>query len=103
MTASIHSLERAKQRLGCNAKSAEHVFQNALSRGKTVDDFSGLERHYLKEKSTRGCELRVYNGAIYVIANGLVVTVYRTPGWFGKTGKRHKNGCRREWIEEDVA
>lgn len=103
MTATMHSLERARQRLGCNAKSAEHMFQNALSRGKTVDDFSGLERHYLQEKSARGCDMRIYNGCIYVVTGDTIVTVYKTPSWFGKTGKRHKTGYRQEWMEEDVA
>lgn len=102
MTATIHSLERAKQRLKCSAKSAEHVFANAVSRGKTVEDFCGLERQYLREKSGRGCDLRVYNGYIYVVADDTVVTVYRTPSWFGKTGKRH-NMRKHNWSEEDAA
>lgn len=101
MTPTIHSLERARQRLGCNAKSAAHMFANAISRGKTVADYKGLERHYLQEKSERGCELRVYNGYVYVIANETIVTVYAAPTWFRKTSKRHTH--KNNKIEEDAA
>lgn len=88
MMATAHSLERAKQRIGCNSKKAAHLFRTALTRGKTADDFSGLERGYLREKKAHGCDVRVFNGYVYIINGETIVTVYRIPRWFGKTAKR---------------
>lgn len=90
MTTTTHSLIRAKQRIGCNEKSAKHQFTNALLRGKTPADYKGLERHFLIERMKGGCDIRVYNGYIYVISKGdIIVTLYGIPSWFGKTGKKY--------------
>ena len=47
----IHSLERAKERLGKNEKNAKKQIKKALERGKGIDWFTtSMERDFLERK-----------------------------------------------------
>ena len=92
--ASIHSVERAKERLGISEKLAEKNISRAIRKGKNADSFSSSERTYLKKEGRDGCTAIAYDGYCYIInKNGFCVTVYELPAWFGK--KKHFNGKER--------
>ena len=40
----LHSIERAKERIGMNPKAAEHMMKNALERGKDKSMFTGEQK-----------------------------------------------------------
>lgn len=85
-TATIHSIERSKERLGLNERRAEKIIQLAIERGKTYNDFnSSHERKYLEQHTDSEVYAVAYNGYCYIISNlGFCVTVYELPEWFGK-------------------
>lgn len=92
--ATIHSLERAKERIGCNEKAADKQFRLAMERGKTHEDFTSWEQKYLAKEAYDGCVAVAYNGYCYIVNElGFCVTVYHLPAWFGK--KKHFNGKER--------
>lgn len=94
MTATIHSLDRAKERAGLNEKRAERLISLALERGKTADKFTSWERSYLKGEETEEYIAVAYAGYCYLISySGTCVTMYPLPAWFGK--KKHYNGKER--------
>ena len=82
----VHSLMRAKKRLGYNTKSAEHFIQNAIERGKTVNNFRpGKEREWLEQRCSDGYQVIVYNGCCLILNEQQVcITLYSVPHWFGK-------------------
>ena len=45
--ATIHSIDRAKERAGLNERRAYKMIDLALERGKTAEDFTSWERDYL--------------------------------------------------------
>jgi len=92
--ATIHSLDRAKERIGCNEKAADKQFRLAIERGKTYEDFTSWEQKYLAKEAYDGCVAVAYNGYCYIVNElGFCVTVYQLPAWFGK--KKHFNGKER--------
>ena len=86
-TASNHSLARAKERAGLNAKRAQRVISLALYNGKSAEDYSGKESKYLQNKSTRNCTAVAYQGFCMIISDTTYacVTMYQLPNWFGKS------------------
>ena len=84
--ATVHSIERGKERLGLNEKRAEKTIKLAIERGKAYNDFnSSRERKYLKEHTNSEGHALAYNGYCYIISNtGFCITVYELPVWFGK-------------------
>lgn len=89
--ASYHSIVRAKERLGYNEKNALKQINRALERGKTAEQFTSWERDYLQNEGSETAYAVAYNNFCYIIgANGICVTVYALPDWFGK--KKHFDG-----------
>ena len=89
--ASIHSLERAKERAGLNEKKAEKRIQIALERGRTAETFTSKERDFLERESSDFCVAIAYANFCYIVnENGFCVTMYPLPKWFGK--KKHFDG-----------
>ena len=87
----LHSLERAKSRMGINTKPAIKQIKHALERGKTFKDFSSWERKYLEKEAYGDCIAIAYNGYCYIFSNdNTCVTLYPLPSWFGK--KKHFDG-----------
>ena len=84
--ATVHSIERSKERLGLNERRAEKTIQLAIERGKAYNDFnSSRERKYLKAHTNSEVYALAYNGYCYIISNtGFCITVYELPVWFGK-------------------
>ena len=83
-----HSFDRAKERLGLNKKTAEHMMRNAIERGKDKTMFSNEEkRQWLMAKEAAfGYRALVYNGSCFIVAPGdVVVTIYPLPHWFTQT------------------
>ena len=81
----LHSIERAKERIGINAKTAEHMMRNALERGRDKTAFTNAEqRRWLTAKeSACGCRALVYNGHCFIVSgDDTVITLYELPGWF---------------------
>ncbi len=85
-SATVHSIERSKERLGLNEKRAEKTIQLAIERGKDYTDFnSSRERKYLEQHTDSEVYAVAYNGYCYIINNtGFCITVYELPEWFGK-------------------
>lgn len=90
-TATYHSIIRAKERLGYNEKNALKQINRALERGKTADDFTSWERNYLQNEGSENTYAIAYNNFCYIVgADGVCVTMYALPTWFGK--KKHFDG-----------
>ena len=84
--ATVHSIERSKERLGLNERRAEKTIQLAIERGKDYKEFnSSRERKYLEQHTNSEVYAVAYNGYCYIIGNsGFCITVYELPVWFGK-------------------
>lgn len=92
--ASYHSIVRAKERLGYNEKSAIKQIGRALERGKTAEQFKSCERKYLENIGDQTTYAIAYDNFCYVIGNdGICVTMYALPEWFGK--KTYFDGKKR--------
>ncbi len=92
--ATVHSVERAKERAGLNERKAYKMIDHALERGKRAEDFSSWERDYLKGECKGNTTAIAYNNFCYIVnEEGFCVTLYPLPTWFGK--KKHFNGKER--------
>lgn len=76
---SCHSIERAKERIGINARTAEHVMRNALERGKDKTEFGWRQQSWLTAKETAcGCRALIYNDYCFIVnQDDLIVTLYK--------------------------
>ena len=87
-----HGADRAKER--CNLKSIQAAEKNvnlAIQRGKRAEDLTSWERSFLSKEANSECTAIAYNNFCYIFnADGICVTIYRLPAWFGK--KKHFNG-----------
>lgn len=90
-----HGADRAKER--CNLKSIHAAEKNvnlAIQRGKRAEDLTSWERSFLSKEANSDCTAIAYNNFCYIFnADGVCVTIYRLPAWFGK--KKHFNGKER--------
>ena len=92
--ATVHSVERAKERAGLNERKAYKMIDHALERGKRAEYFTSWERDYLKGECKGNTTAIAYNNFCYIInEEGFCVTLYPLPAWFGK--KKHFNGKER--------
>lgn len=90
MTATMHSIERAKERVGKNPRAAEHMMRNALERGRDKSMFScEHKRRWLEAKENAcGYKALVYNGHCYIVTqDNVVITLYELPGWFTRANR----------------
>ena len=92
----LHYTERAKERMGLNAKAALTVMQHAYERGLPYEAFTSRERDYLEAKCSPRIELRVYQDHCFLYTAKVCLTVYRLPQWFGhrsyaRDGRRIRN------------
>lgn len=90
-----HSFDRSKERQKIkNRRTAERNISLAIQRGKRADDYSSWERDYLRKEARGKCAALVYNNSCYIISeDGVCVTLFRLPRWFGK--KKHFDGKER--------
>ncbi len=89
-----HSILRANERTRYSGKTAIRFIENGIERGKTAKDFTQDERQYLETCGHDNCIAKAYNGYCLIISeDGVCVTLYPLPGWFGK--KRHYDGKTR--------
>lgn len=80
-----HSIDRAKERAGLNERKATKMIELALERGKSANYFSSMEKSYLESEGYDGCTAIAYNNFCYIVnENGICVTLYPLPAWFGK-------------------
>ena len=81
---SVHSIERAKERIGINSRAAERMMKNALERGKDKTVYSCERRRWLTAKEEAcGCRALVYNDFCFIVSQeNVVITLYELPGWF---------------------
>lgn len=92
----MHSIERAKERIGISAKSAEHMMRNAVERGRDKSAFTNAEqRRWLTAKETAcGCRALVYSDHCFIVSReNVVITLYELPGWFSR--EKRYNGPER--------
>ena len=88
---SYHSIQRARERMGLNASSAERIISRAYVQGLGSEDFTASEKDYLKRKGVSGAQIKVYNGFCCVFSDSAVcITVFKLPGWFGR--RQHFDG-----------
>ena len=90
MTATYHSIVRAKERIGMNPKAAEHFMRNALTRGKDRTMYTcEQKRQWLEAKeAVQGTRALVYNDMCVIISEDeAVITLYEVPGWFRKANR----------------
>lgn len=93
-TATVHSIERAKERAGLSEKRASKMIKLAIERGKRAEDFTSWERDFLIREPSDNCIAVAYNNYCYIVnEEGFCVTLYPLPEWFGK--KKHFNGKER--------
>ncbi|MGN0487350.1 MAG: hypothetical protein ACI4GB_08985 [Acutalibacteraceae bacterium] len=92
--ATVHSVERAKERAGLNERKAYKMIDHALERCKRAEDFTSWERDYLKGECKGNTTAIAYNNFCYIVnEEEFCVTLYPLPAWFGK--KKHFNGKER--------
>ena len=89
MMTTLHSIERAKERIGMNPRAAEHFMRNALERGKDKSMFTcEQKRKWLTAKEEAcGYQALVYNDMCLIVDGGVVITLYEVPGWFRSTNR----------------
>ena len=89
MTATYHSIVRAKERIGMNPKAAEHFIRNALERGKDKTMFSCEQKRQWLAAKENACGYRalVYNDMCVIISDETVITLYEVPVWFKKANR----------------
>ena len=85
----VHSMIRAKERLGLNEKAAGHLIRNAIERGKTFEDYRpGKERTWVEQRCSEGYSASIYNGFCFILNDRQTcITLYSVPEWFGKHGR----------------
>ena len=90
MMTTLHSIERAKDRIGMNPRAAEHMMRNALERGKDKSMFScEQKRRWLAAKENAcGHKALVYNDVCLIVSQeDKVITLYEVPGWFKRSNR----------------
>lgn len=89
MTTTLHSIVRAKERIGMNPRAAEHFLKNALERGKDKSMFScEQKRRWLAAKENAcGFTALIYNDICLIVDRGVVITLYEVPGWFKRASR----------------
>ena len=89
--ATVHSIDRAKERFCNNEKTATKNIHLALERGKTADEFTSKERDFLINTAQGDVTALAYNNFCYLVnSEGFCITMYPLPNWFGK--KRFYDG-----------
>lgn len=80
-----HCMERAKERAGLNEAETIKLIDNAREKGKGAGKFHSKERTYLCNRSSDGKKAIVYNNYCFIFKdNGICITMYPVPDWFGK-------------------
>lgn len=94
-TTTLHSIDRVMERCHLkNERAAEKNINKALQHGKYSENFTSWERSYLRNAAYDDCFAIAYNGFCYIVSDqGLCVTVYPLPSWFGK--RKHFAGKER--------
>lgn len=88
MKASLHSIERAKDRAGLNPKAAQHFMRNALERGKDKTMFTHEKRKRLSSKEYCQRKALVYNDMCLIVdRKDVVITLFNVPTWFKKSNR----------------
>ena len=89
MTTTLHSIERARERTGMNARAAEHFMRNALERGKDKTMFSceNKRRWLISKEAACGYRAVVYNDCCLIVDRDVVITIYEVPAWFRRTSR----------------
>ncbi len=85
-----HGIERTRERR--HLKKDRRVMKDlrlAIQRGRSAEDFSGLEKSYLANAAKGNSYALAYNGFCYIIGgdDNRCVTMFALPGWFGKRKK----------------
>ena len=89
-----HSILRANERTRYNGRAAVRFIENGIERGKTAECYKHDERKYLESIAYDNCIAKAYNGFCLIVTNdGVCVTIYSLPEWFGK--KRYYLGKER--------
>ena len=89
MTATLHSIARAKERTGMNPRAAEHFLRNALERGKDKTMFTCEQKRRWLTAKENACGYRalVYNDMCLIVDREVVITLYEVPGWFKRASR----------------
>lgn len=105
---SVHSVERAKERLGYNQKYAVNFMERAFSRGLTAENCERKnEKRWLAKQAGKGYYAIAYNGSCLIVSpDRACVTIYPLPVWFGKKKRydrnkeliRNHNRYNRMWL-----
>lgn len=79
-------MRRSMERTRFNLRTSAKLIEDALERGKRAEDFTGRERKFLSGKTDEGISAIVYNGYCFIVNDweGICITMYQLPGWFGK-------------------
>ena len=90
-----HGLLRAEERTGYHTEAATRFVERALQRGKHPQEMPARERKYLIQKEKKeDCNALFYNGFCFIVSmEGVCVTMYQAPKWFGK--RDHYIGKKR--------
>lgn len=90
METTLHSIERAKERIGMNPRMAEHFMRNALERGKDKSMFTCEQKRRWLTAKENACGFRalVYNDMCLIVnQDDVIITLYEVPGWFKRSSR----------------
>ena len=90
MITTLHSIERAKDRIRMNPRTAEHFMRNALERGKDKSMFSCEQKRRWLTAKENACGYRalVYNDMCLIVTqDDVVITLYEVPEWFKRSSR----------------
>lgn len=90
-----HALKRAKERHNLKStKEANRDFKNALERGKKAEDFSGVKKQYLLNKTNDDAYAIAYNNYCYIFSyDNCALTSFQLSKNF--TGKKYYDGKKQ--------
>ena len=89
-----HGMERTKERLGLKFRDACRRHELAAERGKGSECFKGMEREYLKTRSSDDHRAVAFDGNCYILGvDNAVITIFPLPSWWMK--KKNYNGKER--------
>jgi len=93
----IHSLIRAKERIGLSNVKAESYIEKAMERGKRYSDYhTAAERNWLEKQNHPGSHALAFEKYCFIISDDQAcITMYNLPTWFGNHKHKHYAGKER--------
>lgn len=95
---SLHSVKRAKERIGLSCRKAEKLIELARTRGIRSDECRwSVDRNFLESKTNKDAIAVAYNGFCFIFDRDTYrcITLFRLPKCFGKKKTYYKTPYRK--------